>query len=205
MCAGKGIIHAEMPVHVDGAPDPRGLQLWVDLPKQYKMVDPSYQELGPSEIPTAYPNGPEGSVKIKVISGKSHGVESPVRPLGGCWYFHVMFQREGTIFQEIPPGWTAFLYVWKGSVRVGSESIPYDAFHTVVLSNEKDETGVSLTAANDGTEFILVAGEPLDQTVFQYGPFVMTTAEEIQKTFIDYRTGSNGFEKAHTWKSRIAH
>lgn len=38
MCAGKGIMHAEMPVHVDGAPDPRGLQLWVDLPKQYKMV-----------------------------------------------------------------------------------------------------------------------------------------------------------------------
>ncbi|KAG6854321.1 hypothetical protein C0991_008216 [Blastosporella zonata] len=49
MCAGKGIIHAEMPVHNDGAPDPRGLQLWVDLPKQFKMVDPSYQELGPEQ------------------------------------------------------------------------------------------------------------------------------------------------------------
>ena len=43
------VIHAEMPVHAPGVPEPRGLQLWVDLTKQYKMVDPSYQELGPSE------------------------------------------------------------------------------------------------------------------------------------------------------------
>lgn len=52
-------------------------------------------------IPTAYPQGEDGPVKIKVISGKSHGVESPVRPLGGCWYFHVIFNKTGTIFQDI--------------------------------------------------------------------------------------------------------
>ena len=57
------VIHAEMPVHEPGKSDPRGLQLWVDLPKQYKMVEPSYQELGPKEIPTAYPEGPNGPVK----------------------------------------------------------------------------------------------------------------------------------------------
>lgn len=48
-----------------------------------------------------------------------------------------------------------------------------------------------------------VAGEPLDQTVVQYGPFVMTSKEDIQKTFIDYQYGRNGFEKAHVWKSEI--
>ncbi|KAH0583929.1 hypothetical protein H2248_009517 [Termitomyces sp. 'cryptogamus'] len=110
MCAGKGIIHAEMPVHTQGASDPRGLQLWVDLPKQFKMVDPSYQELGPDQIPIAYPSGPDGPVKIKVISGSSHGIESPVRPLGGCWFFHVIFDQKSTIFQDIPPSWTSFLY-----------------------------------------------------------------------------------------------
>ncbi len=52
-------------------------------------------------IPIAYPEGPDGPVSIKVISGKSHGVESPVRPLGGCWYFHVSFKAKGTIFQDI--------------------------------------------------------------------------------------------------------
>lgn len=72
---------------------------------QFKMVEPSYQELGPDQIPTAYPEGPEGPVKVKVISGKSYGVESPVRPLGGCWYFHFIFDKKSTIFQDIR-GWT---------------------------------------------------------------------------------------------------
>jgi len=204
MTAGRGIIHAEMPVHAPGKPEPRGLQLWVDLPKEFKMVEPSYQELGPDQIPIAYPEGPEGPVKVKVISGKSHGVESPVRPLGGCWYFHVIFNNKDTkIFQEIPKGWTSFVYLLKGSVSLGSDTLPNEAFHTLVLSANDNETGVSLTAAEDDTELILVAGEPLDQPVVQYGPFVMTSREEIQKTLVDYQTGKNGFEKAHTWKSVI--
>lgn len=204
MCAGKGIIHAEMPVHGKGVPEPRGLQLWVDLPKEFKMVEPSYQELSPEAIPTAQPEGKDGGIDIKVISGKSHGVESPVRPLGGCWFFHVTMKNAGTtMFQDIPAGWTAFVYIWKGSVNVGESSLVYDTFNTLVLSNEDGETGVQLTAGMDDTQFVLIAGEPLDQTVFQYGPFVMTNQEEIQKTLMDYRTGRNGFEKAHTWKSKI--
>ncbi|KAF9480120.1 hypothetical protein BDN70DRAFT_878007 [Pholiota conissans] len=204
MCAGKGIIHAEMPVHTKGKPDPIGLQLWVDLPKEFKMVDPTYQELDPKGVPIAYPQGREGPVEIKVISGKSHGVESPVRPLGGCWYFHVIFKKDATIFQDLPAGWTSFIYSWKGEVKVGSDTIAIPAFHTSVLSADAEQTGVSVTGT-EGTELVLIAGEPLDQTVFQYGPFVMTTKEEIQKTLIDYQSGKNGFERAHTWKSDIAH
>ncbi|OBZ75233.1 hypothetical protein A0H81_04422 [Grifola frondosa] len=183
----------------------RAVQLWIDLPKEHKMVEPSYQELGPSEIATAYPEGIDGPVEVKVISGKSHGVESPVRPLGGCWYFHVIFKKRATIFQDIPTGWTSFMYTLKGSVRIGPESIPHEPFHTLVLSSEANETGVQITATEDNTEVVLIAGEPLDQTVVQYGPFVMTSREEIQKTLMDYQYGRNGFEKAHTWKSEIGH
>lgn len=203
MVAGKGIIHAEMPVHAPGLPEPRGLQLWVDLPKQYKMTDPTYHELGPEEIPTAYPEGEDGSVKIKVINGKSHGVESPAKPVGGCWFFHGIFNKKTTIFQEIPEGWTSFIYILKGGLKVGSDETQQERFYNLVLSAKENETGVSIEATNDDTEFILVAGAPLDQTVFQYGPFVMTTREEIQKTLLDYQMGQNGFEKAHTWKSII--
>ncbi|KAI6109151.1 RmlC-like cupin domain-containing protein [Pisolithus croceorrhizus] len=204
MCAGKGILHAEMPVHAPGAPDPRGLQLWVDLPKQYKMVEPSYQELGPNAIPTAYPGGPDGPIKVKVISGKSHGIESPVRPLGGCWFLHVTMEKSGaTMFQDIPLGWTAFVYIWKGAIKIGNIGPVHDSFHTLVLSNAEGETGVHLTAVEDDTQFVLIAGEPLDQTVFQYGPFVMTNREEVQQTLLDYQFGRNGFEKANTWKSKI--
>jgi len=165
------------------------------------MVHPTYQELGPEQIPAA---NPEPGIKVKVISGKSHGVESPVRPLGGCWYFHITFEHKGaTIFQDIPSGWTSFIYILRGSVLVGNDTMPNETFYTIVLSAEETETGVKLAAGDDDTDFILVAGAPLDQTVFQYGPFVMTTREEIQKTLLDYQKGQNGFEKAHTWKSKI--
>ncbi len=50
---------------------------------------------------------------------------------------------------------------------------------------------------------VLVAGEPLDQEVYQYGPFVMTNRAEIQQTLIDFQTGQNGFERAPGWKSKI--
>ena len=88
-------------------------------------------------------------------------------------------------------------------VKVGQDDAPLDAFNTVVLSSNANETGIQLTSLQDGTELVLVrlphiygdglryslplqiAGEPLDQPVVQYGPFVMTTAEEIQKTFLD--------------------
>lgn len=92
--------------------------------------------------------------------------------------------------------------VWKGAVSVGDDGSVNESFHTLVLSNRSGETGVGITATEDDTEFVLVcsfhqsrmfsvmnvrqaAAEPLDQAVFQYGPFVMTSREEIQKTLID--------------------
>jgi len=208
MIAGRGIIHAEMPIHGPGLPNPTGLQLWVDLPKEHKMTKPSYQELKAEEIPSAFPNGPEGP-EIKIVSGKSHGVESPVRPPGGCWYFRVLFNKKGqTIFQDIPSGWTAFVYTFKGSVQVGSssqeaESTMHDKYHTLVLSTGSNESGVQLTAATDDAQVFLIAGEPLEQKVFQYGPFVMTSQEDINAAIVDFQIGRNGFEKAGKWKSEI--
>ncbi|CAG7845894.1 Pirin-like protein [Serendipita indica DSM 11827] len=207
MCAGKGIIHSEIPLHVEGAKNPNGLQLWVDLPKQYKMVDPSYQELDAEQIPSAYPEGEDGNVRIKLISGKSFGVESPVRPLGGCWYMHIFLKKTGAkVFQDLPAGWTSFIYVLKGAVAVnkdGGDSTAHRQHHTLVLSAAANETGVAIEAGEDETEVVLISGEPLDQPVVQYGPFVMTSREEIQQTLRDYQGAKNGFEAAHSWQSDL--
>jgi len=150
------------------------------------MQDPSYHELGPDKIPTAYPAGPDGPLKIKIISGQSHGVTSPVNPVGGCWYFHFIFKNKSTFFQDIrkhqiflsdlfyfvfwvlidstnlAKGWSSFIYILKGFVSVGSETIQHEAFHTLVLSAQGNESGVSLTAAEDNTEFVLVGIYPSD-------------------------------------------
>jgi redox-sensitive bicupin YhaK (pirin superfamily) len=207
MCAGRGILHAEMPVEEPGKPEPRGLQLWIDLPKEFKMSEPSYQELDPNQIPSAFPNGPDGPVEIKVISGSVFGVQSPVRPLGGCWYFHVKFKAASSVFVDLREHillsvllpnplmfdaalkWTSFMYIIKGSVQVGApgSETSSDEFHTFVLSADEEETGVSIATAKAGTEILLCAGEPLDQAVVQYGPFVMTSTIEIRNTIRDCR------------------
>ncbi|KAH8834687.1 pirin domain-containing protein [Flagelloscypha sp. PMI_526] len=205
MTAGKGVIHAEMPTWPrPDSPDPIGMQLWIDIPEQFKMMEPNYQEYSGDNLPVAHPSN---GTTIKVISGRSYGAVSPVKPQGGCWFLHVTVDKAGSepIFQEIPSGWTAFIYILQGSVLVGSETVPYPEFHTLVLSSEDDETGIKISAAEHQTDFIIVAGEPLDQGVVQYGPFVLTSEDEVMQAINDYNHGTNGFEEAHVWKSEIGH
>ncbi|KAK4703226.1 quercetin 2,3-dioxygenase, partial [Phenoliferia sp. Uapishka_3] len=209
MIAGKGIMHAEMPIHGPGKKDPFGLQLWIDLPSQHKLVPPSYQELKAAEIPSA---NPIPSVNIKVICGEADGsesqgvVSSPVRPLGGCWFADVVFDPAGgTIFHRIPAGWNAFVYTLSGSVTIGPSTNPstiIEPFHTAVLSNTADATGIQITSSG-AARLVVVAGEPLTQEIFQHGPFVMDSQTGIRKAFQDYSMGVNGFEGAHDWKSEI--
>lgn len=71
MTAGRGIMHAEMPLHEPGQPDPEGMQLWIDLPEKFKDVEPSYQEKKCGEVGVVRP---EEGVEVKVISGESHGL-----------------------------------------------------------------------------------------------------------------------------------
>ena len=75
--------------------------------------------------------------------------------------------------------------VLKGGIQVGSDQTENKQFYTVVLSADEKENGVQLTAIEDGTELMMAAGEPLDQEVVQYGPFVMTSREEVRKTLMD--------------------
>ncbi|KAF8598553.1 RmlC-like cupin [Ceratobasidium sp. AG-I] len=109
-----------------------GVQLWVDLPKEHKMTEPSDQELKRSQIPSAFPEGPDGPIEVKVISGKSFGVESPVKHLGGCWYMDFQFKASNvTVFQDLPAGWTAFLYILNDSLKVDN-SQSHNHFHILV-------------------------------------------------------------------------
>ncbi|EPQ25631.1 uncharacterized protein PFL1_06811 [Pseudozyma flocculosa PF-1] len=223
MNAGKGIMHAEMPIHRDAQGnklvDPNGLQLWLDLPAVAKKEPPAYQEYKADMLPTAKPRASEPveteghGWTVKVVAGESHGAKSPIElpQNGGVVYVDVRLEGKGRIFQEIPRGFNAFMYTLKGKVRVGDDAqgAVYDRYHTMVLSNEPESgaNGVWIENASDDVSdearFILVAGEPLSQGVVQYGPFVMTNRAEIQQTLMDFQYGANGFERAPGWKSKI--
>lgn len=129
-----------MPLFGPGDPNPMGMQLWIDLPKEHKMtVSTSFRapcplmfvtkpllvgtnisrtqpfsvsllsparlsrySVYPLRIPSAFPEGPDGPIEVKVISGKSFGAESPVKHLGGCWYMDFQFKASDvTVFQDL--------------------------------------------------------------------------------------------------------
>lgn len=205
MTAGRGIMHAEMPhENPDGSPNV-GMQLWVDLPKQLKMCEPRYRDLRASEIPVA--NVDNGRVTVKVISGQSHGVDS-VRDLAytPVWLLDITIRPGGRISQPLPQGWNGFAYTLAGTTVFGSNDSTrmVKEFHNVVFEQPGDYVEASVPDnAEAESRFILVAGQPLDQKVVQYGPFVLTSQEEVYQAMMDYQTASNGFEKSRGWESEI--
>ena len=197
MTAGKGIVHSEMPVKQPGNKPNVGLQLWVDLPEAQKLTEPRYQELRDEQIPRAHPNE---KVEIKVISGDSFGVKSPVQTLVGVWYLDVKIAPGGAVSQALPASWTTFVYTLTGRPTIAGKEV--DPFNTVVLSTEGD----GITIENKGKEearFVIISGEPLEQRVVQHGPFVMTSEEGIYDAMRDFMSHSNGFERAKGWSSEI--
>ncbi|CAK9786979.1 unnamed protein product [Cutaneotrichosporon oleaginosum] len=206
MSAGRGIMHCEMPVH-DGpnAVDPVALQLWVDLPAEKKMVPPSYQGLKKEEIPVARPS--EG-VEIGVISGESHGVVNEKREvaLGGTWWLDIKLSKPGAkVWQPIPAGWTAFIYIVEGNLQV-HEGAPIDEQNTAILTKNSEENGVLLRLPSGDsrpTRAALFAGPPLDQAVYTRGPFVMTNKKDAYAAVDDFNARRNGFENVEGWRSSI--
>ncbi|KAI1759054.1 hypothetical protein GGR53DRAFT_524164 [Hypoxylon sp. FL1150] len=205
MTAGRGIMHAEMPrQNRDGSANV-GLQLWVDLPTHLKACEPRYRDLKASEIPAA--DLDDGKVHIKVISGQAGGVDS-VKDLAytPVWILDVQIKPGGKLAQPLPKGWNAFSYQLEGSAVFGSGDArtAVAQFHNCVFEPDGDVVVVEVPEdAAESARFVLVAGQILDQKVVQYGPFVLSTPEEVRQALIDYQFHMNGFERAEGWQSEI--
>ncbi|KAL1990272.1 hypothetical protein VTN49DRAFT_6111 [Thermomyces lanuginosus] len=218
MTAGKGVMHAEMPHIPEGlqegdVAETTGLQLWLDLPRELKKVEPRYRDLRGDVIPEVQQD--EGKVTVKVISGESQGVRFPEDPskevftLTPLWFLDVTIRPGGTLRQPVPVGWTVVAYILEGNVSFTQSNVEGDdhsddgveTYHTVVFKTEGDH--IYATSKNGTARFVLLAGQPLDQPVVQYGPFVCSTEEEIYQALFDFQTASNGFERARGWRSEI--
>lgn len=204
MTAGRGIVHAEMP-----DPDSEantGIQLWVDLPKNLKNCEPRYRDLLAGEIPLAKTS--DGKVEVKVISGKSQGIDS-VRDLAytPVWFLDITIKPGGELEQALPANWNAFAYILSGVADFSdgpTKSTTVTPYHNIVFGSTGDSVNISVEeGASEEARIILVAGQPLDQPIVQYGPFVTTSKDEIVQAMMDYQTRTNGFERAEDWESEI--
>ncbi|XP_031669265.1 pirin isoform X2 [Oncorhynchus kisutch] len=181
MTAGRGVVHAEMPVSEEPV---QGLQLWVNLRREDKMVEPQYQELKDSQVPKPSREG----VTVAVISGQALGVQSKVFTRTPTLYLDFKLDGGAKHVQPVPSGPDA-------------EQQKAEPHHTIVFDD-----GDCIAVENKTSEvchFVLIAGQPINEPVVQHGPFVMNTEEEINQAVRDYRTGTNGFERATAWRSKI--
>ncbi len=184
MCAGRGIIHSEMPQQTEGRL--RGFQLWLNLPAKEKMKPAGYRDIEPSEIPVvALPGGGHAKVIAGTLETDVAAIDGPMQ--GGTTdplYIDVELPAHASFAQKLPSVRNAFLYVFEGSATIADREL---ANHHAAVLGAGDE--VRVTAGGSGARFLLLAARPLNEPVVQYGPFVMNTREEIEQAINDYQSG----------------
>ncbi|MGZ4736450.1 MAG: pirin family protein [Acidimicrobiia bacterium] len=181
MTAGSGVIHSEMPVEEIRRDGGRlhGFQVWVNLPAKDKMIDPRYQELAADTIPQVRH---EDGVTVRVIAGEVDRVKGAVNTRTPVTYLHVTLPP-GTHFDApVPSTQNAMVYVMSGD---GEGEL-------TVFAHDGDVVSVPNDNATEDRELLLLAGEPLNEPVARYGPFVMTTKAQIVEAIDDFQGGRFG-------------
>ena len=192
MTAGSGVVHSELPSDEfmrDGGVM-HGFQIWVNLPARDKMMKPHYQEIPATGIPTA--TSGDGKVQVRVIAGQSLGKAAVIESHTPVYFLHFTIHPGGEVVQDVPAGYNALVYLISGSVQVGKDGKTAREGQMAQLG---DGDRVRLAVAGDATapaEFLLLAGQPLNEPLARYGPFVMNTREEIEQAFRDYQSGRMG-------------
>lgn len=186
MTAGRGIIHSEMPAEAKN----NGLQLWINLAANDKMIEPNYQELLSENIPS----GEKDGVEVRVIAGESMGVNSPVYTRTPTMFLDFTMMPGTQVHQTIPESWNSFAYIIEGEGVFGSQNSSPIVAHHIIVFTQGDGLSVWNNNSSKPLRFVLIGGQPLNEPIAQYGPFVMNTQSEIEKTIEDYQYGRNGFE-----------
>jgi redox-sensitive bicupin YhaK (pirin superfamily) len=184
MTAARGIVHAEYhaPEMLARGGTLHGVQLWVNLPRRFKGEAPGYQDLPRERIPERIEDG----VALRVIAGELSGLRGPARTYTPLAVAHFAFAAEGRTLVPLVAGHHHALYVVRGGVRVEGTAVP--ARHLAVIEGE-GEVAVTAEAPADA---LFLAGEPIAEPVVAWGPFVMSTREEIVSARQDFLAGRMG-------------
>jgi redox-sensitive bicupin YhaK (pirin superfamily) len=185
MTAGSGIVHAEYreKEFARNGGVLEGVQLWVNLPRKYKMEAPHYQDLPAEKFAVA--NFPGG--EARVVAGELLGVRGPAVSYTPIIAAHIKLEAGASVDLPIPAGFNAYVYAVRGS---GSTSTA--AFAKNQLVEYRGDGSSVQVSATEVLDFLLLAGEPIDEPVVSWGPFVMNTREEILQARDDYLAGRMG-------------
>lgn len=189
--AGRGIIHAEGPTKefVQNGGELEGIQLWLNLPKEKKMMTPNYQHLISEDIPIV--ENLDKSIKLKVVAGDMKGVKGLIKTQTPVNVFNVFAKDSGTIDIEIPENHQSLIYLLDGEVLVNNESLLKKGAAQMLTFSEEGNF-ISIASKKKSTMLVL-SGKPINEPVAQYGPYVMNTQTEIMEALRDFQQGKMGY------------
>lgn len=185
MTAAGGIVHEEYhsPAFARRGGGFEMVQLWVNLPARDKLAEPGYQTLLDAQIPSV--PLPDEAGKVRVIAGEFDGHRGPARTFTpiNVWDVRLAAGKRATL--SVDDRHSLALVVLRGTVLVNGKDVVRDA---QLVRFDRDGGEITLEANNDVT-LLLLSGEPIDEPVVGYGPFVMNTQEEIVAAFNDFNQG----------------
>ena len=188
MTAANGIIHEEFhsPAFARTGGTLEMVQLWVNLPARDKRAAAGYQTLLATDIPVVALDDQRGS--LRVIAGEFQGHQGPARTFTAMDVWDLRLNAQATLQLPVAAGRNAALVVLRGTVRVNGER---EAGPASLVLLERGGEDVVLEAL-EGASVLLLSGEPIDEPIVGYGPFVMNNQAEIAESFDDFHAGRFG-------------
>ena len=159
-------------------------QLWVNLPKAFKNNTPAYQNLTKADIPVVKVSA-EGYVRV--IAGEYAGTKGAASTFSPVNVLDVHLKKDDKITLTVAEHFNTVAVVLQGEAEVNGQ--PVKGVETALF--EKEGTDITITALKD-TAILVLSGEPIDEPIFAYGPFVMNTEDEIRTAIDDYNAGKMG-------------
>jgi len=187
MTAGSGLLHKEY--HEEEFSRKGGMfqmvQLWVNLPAKDKKTKPKYQEITNAMMSKSYLPNEKGYVEI--VAGEYNGVKGPASTFTPINLFNARIKKDAGLKFSFPEDHNTGLLVIEGNIKVNG--INAHADHFVLLKNDGEEFTIDAT---EDSIVLILSGEPINEPIVAYGPFVMNTWEEIEQAVNDVNAGKFG-------------
>lgn len=185
MTAASGVLHKEY--HEKDFSQKGGtfqmVQLWVNLPAQYKMTTPRYQEIKKEKMGQ---HAFEGGM-LEIIAGEYREIKGPAQTFSPLNVYNLHLNPTKEITLELPAEFNTGMLVIKGSVTIEDQLVPAD--HFALFQNN----GTSITIkAKESATLLVLSGQPLNEPIVAYGPFLMNSWEEIEQAVEDFNNGKFG-------------
>lgn len=189
--AGRGIIHAEGPTKefVSKGGTLEGIQLWLNLPADKKMMPANYQHVKNEEFFEV--TSKDGGVTVQVIAGSLNEIEGKITTQTSVNAFMIDVEANGTFELEVPAAHQSMIYLLNGEVSI-NDSVELKTNEDQLVWFQQDGAGFSIKGTAK-SKLLFLSGTPFDEEIASWGPYVMNNQTQIMEALRDYQQGKMGF------------